>query len=292
MKNKILIFLLVGVMCFSTSITSLALNDNKSEENIEICANDVNISNKQKETYETISKKLANTLSNDPDEKEIKKVIKDFTSETKIGDIQENIVEDISNSVNEEINSNETPNIELSEDFKEEYENTYKVDEDTNITINPLYIEISDIQEEDGEEMVDEDTSLISKISDFFVLKVNAASKTKTKKYSEKKAYYSWVGIKIFTVGLDCNFYYNGSKAWYKSGFDGWYKRGTLSIWQVSNWKEKREQSGKSYVARCSGNFHYGLEVHGVGLIIQDLYIKHVATCNKNGKVSLSRTCK
>ena len=89
---------------------------------------------------------------------------------------------------------------------------------------------------------------------------------------------------------MDCNFYYNGKKAWYKSGFDAWYTRDALSVWQVSNWKKKKEQNGKSYTAWCAGNFHMGLEVKGVGVVLDDKYIKHKITCNKKGKISISRT--
>ncbi len=35
-------------------------------------------------------------------------------------------------------------------------------------------------------------------------------------------------------------------------------------------------------------NFRYGLEVKGISLAIQDLYVSHTAICNKNGLVSIS----
>ena len=37
--------------------------------------------------------------------------------------------------------------------------------------------------------------------------------------------------------------------------------------------------------ANCSGNFHFGVEYEGNGLIIQELYCKNSLTCTKDGSI-------
>ena len=106
-------------------------------------------------------------------------------------------------------------------------------------------------------------------------------------------AYLCFVGIqKIFSLTVECKFYYNGSKAWYKSGFDYYYTKGAITLWQVSNWKGWKEKSGTSYKAYCSGNFHWGVEYDGNGLVIQDIYCKNTVTCSKSGTITKSATYK
>ena len=105
---------------------------------------------------------------------------------------------------------------------------------------------------------------------------------------SATKEYYSAAGVNIFTISVSSTFSYNGTKASYYSGFDAYYTRGFLSIWQVSNWVSGKETVGYSYSAYAKGNFHFGLEVNGVGIVIQDFYIKHTVTCSKDGVISRS----
>lgn len=100
------------------------------------------------------------------------------------------------------------------------------------------------------------------------------------------KDYYSNVGVRIFTIAVGSGFAYDGNKASYYGNFTAYYTRGTLSIWQVSNWATGHEAVGTSYRAYAGGNFHYGVEYQGVGLIIQDLYVQHVVTCSKTGSIS------
>lgn len=117
-----------------------------------------------------------------------------------------------------------------------------------------------------------------------------AKATTKSKKATSKREYRSWVGVLMFTVGQEGYFNYNGSKATYKSGFDGWYKRGTFSIWQVDKWDPVKEASGKNYTFTVKGNFHWGAEIKGVGLTIQDLRVKQVITCKPDGTTSVKYT--
>lgn len=105
------------------------------------------------------------------------------------------------------------------------------------------------------------------------------------------KTYYADSGIKNFTVSVTCKFYYNGKRAWYKSGLDGYYKRhGWINPWSVSRFKTIREKDGSAYEARCSGNFYIQFGFKGVGFKVQDWYIKHTLRCNKNGVIK--KSCK
>lgn len=100
------------------------------------------------------------------------------------------------------------------------------------------------------------------------------------------KDYYSWTGIHIFSVAVCSSFGYDGKKAYYNGNFDAYYERGFLSVWQVSNWNKWREPVGSNYRINASGNFHYGFEIDGVGIVIQDLYIKQSVTCDKYGNIT------
>ena len=117
---------------------------------------------------------------------------------------------------------------------------------------------------------------------------VMSRAKTKEKFARNTKTAYGYLGNKLFDVTVECRFNYNGKKAWYKSDFDYYYSKGFLSIWQVSNWSGGHEASGTSYQAKCSGNFHYGLEYEGNGLVVQDIYCRNTITCSKNGNISKS----
>lgn len=103
---------------------------------------------------------------------------------------------------------------------------------------------------------------------------------------SATKAYYSAAGVNVFTISVSSTFSFNGTRASYYSGFDAYYTRGFLSIWQVSNWASGKEAVGSSYSAFAKGNFHFGLEVDGIGIVIQDFYIKHTVTCSKDGAIT------
>lgn len=273
----------------STLISTSSGTD--SADTAVIDAADIELTKAEERSYSNVAEKIAEEIGDDTDSADVEAAIKDITSNENM-DGYEELVDQIAGTISEDVDE-QTPRVVMTDDFIDKYEHTYNVSDDVEVTVNPLYIEVTEVNEEvEDAGIVEEpaDDNLVADVASLFFDEVYAASSAKSKKYSESKAYYSWAGLKIFTIGMDCNFYYNGKKAWYKSGFDGWYTRGALSIWQVSNWKERREQSGSSYVAWCAGNFHMGLEVKGVGIILDDKYIKHTATCNKNGSVSLSRT--
>ncbi|KYC60876.1 hypothetical protein [Heyndrickxia coagulans] len=111
-------------------------------------------------------------------------------------------------------------------------------------------------------------------------------TKTVTHRYTAK----SWVGLTLFKLGVKGYFSYNGSKVKPHLN-DAWYTRGTLSIWQVSGWHKGTYTKGSNYAEVYGrGNFHYGFEVKGVGLVIQDKYFKVYLSSNAKGKVSKHTT--
>jgi len=164
--------------------------------------------------------------------------------------------------------------LQVPEKFFTKYETVYTINKETILTVTPTYIEI--------------DTLSTNISNNTRVSGLMATAATSSTSGTSSKTYYGILGNKLFSLSVECSFYYNGSKAWYKSGFDYYYTKGTLSIWQVSNWRGWKEESGTSYKAYCSGNFHWGAEYEGNGLIIQDFYCKNTVACSKTGTISRS----
>lgn len=118
---------------------------------------------------------------------------------------------------------------------------------------------------------------------------VNSAMLRSAKTSSARVDYRAWTGQKIFTVSAIGTFNYNGSKCTLQNGSNNSYvTRGMLSIWQVSNRSVSGGSSGTSAFAKISANLHMGIEINGVGLVIQDLYVAHKVTVSKNGTVTRS----
>lgn len=113
-------------------------------------------------------------------------------------------------------------------------------------------------------------------------------STTAIKKYYH--AVYALVmGQELYRITQEAQFTYNGSSVSVNYS-DGSYQRGFLSIWQVSNYEDSSVSNitvNGVYYARVksSANFHYGLEVQGVGVVIQDNYCWVDARCSKTGTV-------
>ncbi len=95
---------------------------------------------------------------------------------------------------------------------------------------------------------------------------------------------YSWVNLLLFTVYTKGYFAYDGTQV-EAHHIDSWYTRGTLSVWQVSNW----EEGGYNYAGGTSaefygrGNFHYGIEYQGIGLVLEDKYVNLYVLGDKDG---------
>jgi hypothetical protein len=100
-------------------------------------------------------------------------------------------------------------------------------------------------------------------------------------------AYGAIAGQKLWEVTQEAQFTYTGSsvKANYAHGS---YTRGTLSLWQVQNWEDSslstiNDQNGWEARAMSSGNFNFGIEVEGVGIVVQDVNCWVDARCTYNG---------
>ncbi len=183
------------------------------------------------------------------------------------------IFDDVQNIITENSRRDGRLYLKTPQSFVDSYEKTYVIDENRTLTITPTYIVVD-----------------VLTVNDTSSKGLSPQATTSYKSGVSSKTYYSIAGTKAFSLAVECTFYHNGSKAWYKSGFDYYYTKGTLSVWQVSNWRGWKEASGTSYKAYCSGNFHWGIEYEGNGLVIQDYYCKNTLTCSKSGTISTSAT--
>jgi hypothetical protein len=95
---------------------------------------------------------------------------------------------------------------------------------------------------------------------------------------------YSWVGPRLFSIYTKGYFEYDGTTV-EAHHMDSWYTRGTLSVWQVSNWEEgKYDHSSGTYSEFYGrGNFYFGFEIDGGNLILQDEYINLYVKCDEGG---------
>lgn len=99
----------------------------------------------------------------------------------------------------------------------------------------------------------------------------------------------SMLGNTVFTISVQGYFTYNGT-AVNPHLVDAWYTKGTLSIWQVENWEEgvTYEMSGNVRIYG-KGNFHFGVEIAGYGLVVQDKFIVAFQEGDKNGGILFDR---
>lgn len=149
----------------------------------------------------------------------------------------------------------------------------YNINDDLTITLTdtPVYFIESTTEEDTPEDPIDFETA--------------AAKYKNTKTYKHSYTAKNFLNMKLFTVNAKGYFQYNGSDVKPKLN-DAWYTRGVLSIWQVSNWKAGTYKKGSNYAEVYGrGNFHFGLEIAGYGLVVQDQYIKVYLTGNKKGSV-------
>lgn len=109
---------------------------------------------------------------------------------------------------------------------------------------------------------------------------IQAYTSTITTSYTQ----YSWIGLQCFTLYTKGYFYYDNHNDVEAYHIDSWYTTG-LSIWQVSNWEEGAyNHAGGSYSEFYGrGNFHFGIEYDGIGLVIQDVYVNLYVSCDPQG---------
>lgn len=170
---------------------------------------------------------------------------------------------------------------------------TYRIDAQTTITITPLYIAeeefIRGIPKDEG--YLPEPITIADKIISLFIDSASAASYTKsTGTVYAKRSIYNRFGQMSVSTHVQCNFYYNGSKAWYKSNFDGYYTRGLLTLWGCSQWEKWKEANGTSYTATARGVFCWGVQYEGNGLIVDEAVCRAKITCSKDGIITKSYT--
>jgi len=151
---------------------------------------------------------------------------------------------------------------------------TYQLEDGSNITFtNEGFFYISGIKEEANSRTI---------------VAQSTTAKTSTSYTNTIKAYkdfYSNTGFRMFSIYAKGYYGYNGKtvKAYY---MDSWYTRGTASPWQVTNWKEGGYNYATGTLSEIygRGNFHWGFEYAGSGIILQDYYIEVKSKCDKNGK--------
>lgn len=117
--------------------------------------------------------------------------------------------------------------------------------------------------------------------SNSFNLKSATQYKTASNSYEARGIF----GNLLWKAYIQAEFGYDGKKAWVNGKPYGYYSRGTLSIWQVSNWNTGWTNYEGRLGARAyaRGNFHWGAEYEGNGLIVQDLNLDLRVSCNYKG---------
>lgn len=263
-------------LCFifalsSNSASAAKIDDAKKV--ITISEGDYVLTQLEKKQVAIFGEQLANELKS-VESNEYETVISDFVSNNK-NPLEEKLTLILNEKVEAEIEDKvlktgeQNVSVEFDKAIKESVMQVYEINEEEYLILTPTHIEISELKENKNEDGI----SILA---------------TGTSEGTATHTFYNNFGNKLMSISVTSKFNYNGSKATYHSGFDYWYTRGFLSIWQVSNWRGWKEASGTSYTARASGNFHMGLEIKGVGLVIDDVYIRVTLACDKNG--NLSRT--
>mgnify|MGYP001045689381 CR=1 FL=1 len=136
---------------------------------------------------------------------------------------------------------------------------------------------------------ITEETPTLSNTNVLYARAATKNTKTITHTYTAKGYV---LGQTLFKVGVKGYFSYNHSKVT-PHFVDAWYRRGNLSIWQVSGWSHgtliNSANHGEVY---GKGNFHYGAEYQGIGLTVEDVYVKVYIRGDKNGKTWSGQTIK
>ncbi len=95
---------------------------------------------------------------------------------------------------------------------------------------------------------------------------------------------YNKFGWKLFTVCTEGYFEYD-HKSVQPYHIDSWYVHNMpFNLWQISNWENGVHMiSNNTSEVYGQGNFHYGFEYNGNGLIVQNYYVKVYLSCDQNG---------
>ncbi|AKB74091.1 hypothetical protein MSLAZ_0830 [Methanosarcina lacustris Z-7289] len=149
---------------------------------------------------------------------------------------------------------------------------TYQLKDESTITFTDLnYFFISGIEEEANNKTVIKNVAA-------------AKSYSYTPMITAYKHFYAISGLRIFSVYAKGYFGYDGDTVT-AYHYDSWYSRGFASIWQVSDWEEGGYDYSIGTLSEVYGRgyFHYGIEIEGIGLVIQDLNVEVKTTCDEDG---------
>lgn len=178
--------------------------------------------------------------------------------------------------------------LEIDEASYQQLTSTYRISDIAAFEISPLYISLEIV----GSGLDSSDPSLLD--LDARISVVEPASTTKSTNGYSTKVYYSG-GTKIATAKVNCNFYYNGTKAWYKSGL-----KGSLKINAPANWKRlsgnayrsQYSSSEKSYWAYYNGKVAQYGELWGgaVPVKLKTVLVQAGVVCSKTGYITTKNT--
>jgi len=115
---------------------------------------------------------------------------------------------------------------------------------------------------------------------------LTGAGKKTSKITNSYTAYYiadKW--IKMWTINTSGYFIYNNNevKAYLD---DSWYTRGLFNIWQVDNWEEGTRGTGDYQTFYGRGNFHFGIEINKLGLVMGDIVVEISVTSDEDGNIN------
>lgn len=282
MRKKIILSIL-SVMLLTSIVPAYAdisTIDTSEQKEVTIDKKTLKVDKEDKNEYEEYTVELAEKLKKG-DEKEYSNIIKKFHDKNAC---------DVINKAEKKMTLTRGESVNL--DIDPSLTKTYQLDEERSVTISPLFITTETFYKEKGkdEPFVEPPKSLATTISDFFIQPSYAAATKSTGTIYARRGEYAITGTKLVSVHVQCNFYYNGSKAWYKSNFDGYYRVGTLTLFQKDQWRKWREASGKSYTATSRGVFTISFTLFGQKITMRNLVLRAKISCSKNGKITKSYT--
>ena len=95
-----------------------------------------------------------------------------------------------------------TLRLKTSSAFRTDYEEVFTINDRTTLTVTPTYVVVSILDTRDNPDVA-----------------VNATKATSSKSGTCTETYYGLVGNKLFTLTVECTFYYNGLREMYSSSF-------------------------------------------------------------------------
>lgn len=185
---------------------------------------------------------------------------------------------------NNNISNAYVPTVELDENAYQQLTSAFVISDSAVFEITPLYVSLEIV----GENLDENDSADMLSV---------AAEKTAVKKSTNgysTKVYYSG-GTKIATSKVNCNFYYNGTKAWYKSGLSGSLKINALANWKKLSGSAHRSQyssSEKSYWAYYTGKVAQYGELWGgsVSVRLKTVLVQAGVVCSRTGYLTTKNT--